>query len=284
MMTQRQPASASMGAETSPVKAPSLLQETFWPEMAMLVPFAASAAVEMAVKGGAMMMSQCLEFATSGVNAEKNARVSASVLYIFQLPAITRRRMPVPPKTKRTGWNACPTRAKESVCSFVGESFDSGKFASGEKFEGSAAAGGDMGDFVREAGLVNGCDGVAAADYGSSAGADGGSDGFGDLDRAFRESGHLECAHGTVPDDGFCGGNFLAIGFDGLGTDIQAHPAVGCGGYGDDLRGGVRLEFRADDVIDGKQERKFLLPCFVAQSASKFQPVIFDERFADGLA
>src|SRR3989442_2074860 len=216
-----------MGAETSPVKAPSLLHETFWPEMAMLVPFAASGAVEMAVKGGAMMMSQCLEFATSGVNAEKNARVSASVLYIFQLPAITRRRMPVPPKTKRTGRNACPTRAKESVCSFVGESFDSGKFASGEKFEGSAAAGGDMGDFVREAGPMNGCDGVAASDDGSSAGAGGGSDGFGDLDRAFCERGHLVYAHGAVPDDGFCARNFLAVGFDAFRANVQAHPTLG---------------------------------------------------------
>src|SRR5690348_18231613 len=61
--------------------------------MAMLVFFAASTAVEIAVKGGAMTMSQCLEFATSGAKAEKNARVSAIVLYIFQLPAITRRRM-----------------------------------------------------------------------------------------------------------------------------------------------------------------------------------------------
>src|SRR5215472_16098795 len=83
-----------MAAETSPVKAPSLLQEAFWPEMAMLVFFAASTAVEMAVNGGAMTMSQCLEFVTSGVRALKKARVSASVLYIFQLPAITRRRMP----------------------------------------------------------------------------------------------------------------------------------------------------------------------------------------------
>src|SRR6266568_8328280 len=93
MMTKRQPASASMVAETSPVNAPSLLQETFCPEMAMLVFFAASAAVAIAVKGGAMTMSQCFEFATSGVKAEKNARVSARVLYIFQFPAITRRRM-----------------------------------------------------------------------------------------------------------------------------------------------------------------------------------------------
>src|SRR5258708_7978232 len=82
-----------MGAETSPVNAPSLLQETFWPEMAMLVPLAASAAVEMAVKGGATMMSQCLEFATNGVKAEKKAPVSTSPLYIFQVPAFTRPRL-----------------------------------------------------------------------------------------------------------------------------------------------------------------------------------------------
>src|SRR5277367_1932540 len=60
--------------------------------MAMCVPLVASAAVEMAVKGGAMMMSQWAQLATSGLKAAKNARVSASVLYIFQLPAMTRRR------------------------------------------------------------------------------------------------------------------------------------------------------------------------------------------------
>src|SRR6266550_4597836 len=82
-----------MGAETSPVNAPSWLQETFWPAMAMLEPFTASRAVDIAVKGGATTMSQCFAPATSGRNEEKNARVSVSVLYIFQLPAITRRRM-----------------------------------------------------------------------------------------------------------------------------------------------------------------------------------------------
>src|SRR5271167_4304963 len=81
-----------MWVEVSPVKAPSLLQETFWPAMAMLVPLVASTAVEMAVNGGARMISQCAQLATSGLKAAKNARVSASVLYIFQLPAMTRRR------------------------------------------------------------------------------------------------------------------------------------------------------------------------------------------------
>jgi hypothetical protein len=61
--------------------------------MAVLEPFAASTAVAIAVNGGAITMSQCFATATSGRNEEKNARVSASVLYIFQLPAITRRRM-----------------------------------------------------------------------------------------------------------------------------------------------------------------------------------------------
>src|SRR5919109_1443438 len=61
--------------------------------MAMLVFFAASMAAGIAVKGGAMAISQCFEPATSGENAEKNARVSDCVLYIFQLPAITRRRI-----------------------------------------------------------------------------------------------------------------------------------------------------------------------------------------------
>src|SRR5437660_7454333 len=82
-----------MGAETSPVKAPSLLQETFWPAMATAEFFVDSTAVESAVNGGATTMSQCLAFETSGRKEEKNGRVSASVLNIFQLTAITRRRM-----------------------------------------------------------------------------------------------------------------------------------------------------------------------------------------------
>ena len=61
--------------------------------MAMLEPFTASTAVDIAVNGGATTMSQGFAPATSGRNEEKNARVSVSVLYIFQLPAITRRRM-----------------------------------------------------------------------------------------------------------------------------------------------------------------------------------------------
>jgi hypothetical protein len=59
----------------------------------MFDPLAASAAAARDVKVGATTISQCVVDATSGLNAEKNARVSATVLNIFQFPAITGRRI-----------------------------------------------------------------------------------------------------------------------------------------------------------------------------------------------
>jgi hypothetical protein len=58
----------------------------------MFVLRALSTVAAIAVYGGALTMSQCFAPEASGTNAEKNARVSACVLNIFQLPAITRRR------------------------------------------------------------------------------------------------------------------------------------------------------------------------------------------------
>src|SRR5262249_965339 len=118
-----------MSAATSPVNAPSLLQETFWPPIATLLPFAASTAVEIAVNGGAITMSQCLQSPTSGRNAEKNARVSASVLNIFQLPAITGRRIAGSLKEKDNAEpQSSPRLRREERYSFVGERFDAGEF------------------------------------------------------------------------------------------------------------------------------------------------------------
>src|SRR5260370_34679149 len=125
-----------MGAETSPVKAPSLLQETFWPEIATVEPFAASKAVEIEVKGGATTMSQCFAAATGGRNEEKNARVSASVLYIFPLPAIRRRRMEASKKRKDKAEAPSAQRiGSEGGWSFVVEGIDARELASAVKFE-----------------------------------------------------------------------------------------------------------------------------------------------------
>src|SRR5208283_5237199 len=72
-----------------------LLPEHVLRGMPISVPFVASTATGIFVKGGATTMSQSFTPATSGRNAAKNARVSAWFLYIFQLPAITRRRFTV---------------------------------------------------------------------------------------------------------------------------------------------------------------------------------------------
>src|ERR1019366_1871440 len=93
MITARHPASSNIPAEISPVNAPSVSQCISCAAIEIEVPFAASTAAASAVNGGATTMSQCVESATSGASAAKYARASACVLYIFQFPAITGRRI-----------------------------------------------------------------------------------------------------------------------------------------------------------------------------------------------
>src|SRR3989338_4559606 len=69
-----------------------------WAPTARLEPRAASAAAASEVKGGQRTISQWLARSTSGLNFSKKARVSAAVLNIFQLPAITGRRIRLPPQ------------------------------------------------------------------------------------------------------------------------------------------------------------------------------------------
>src|SRR5258708_35923432 len=141
-----------------------------------------------------------------------------------------------------------------------------------------------MGDFVSNAGLMNGGDGITATDDGGSSGAGGGGDGFGYFEGALRKSGHFEYAHGAVPDDGFGGSNFLAIGVDSFRSDVQAHPAVWRRRNGNRFRGGVGLKLGTDKVIDGKEQSKFLLLGFGTEPLGKIEFFVFYKRFADGLA
>src|SRR6266403_2685040 len=133
-------------------------------------------------------------------------------------------------KKKRFNREYAPTRSGQAPNadsqrerrSFVGEGFDAGEFASAEKFEGGATAGGDVRNFAGDAGLVDSGDGITAADDGGGAASGGRGNGFGYFESALRKSGHFEDAHGAVPDDSLGGGNFLAIGVDGFGADVQA--------------------------------------------------------------
>src|ERR1700722_4326361 len=100
--------------------------------MVMALPSAAAAAAASAVNGGATMMSHSGVGGTSGLNASKNARVSSSVLYIFQFPAITGRR-------KGFSYTRAYRLARKWTSWFVGKRFHAGKFFTGEKFQRSAA-------------------------------------------------------------------------------------------------------------------------------------------------
>src|SRR3981081_2977946 len=89
MITYEQPTDLSIAADPSPVKAPSLAQNMFCAPTATRVPCAAVTAAGRLGKGGQITISQFSERSTKGQNLSKKLVVSAAVLYIFQLPAIT---------------------------------------------------------------------------------------------------------------------------------------------------------------------------------------------------
>ena len=92
-MTCVTPASTSIGAETSPVKAPSFSKCMFWAATATGEPLAAATTAASAVNGGATSASPAAP-ATPFRISSTSATASATVLYIFQLPAISFLRMP----------------------------------------------------------------------------------------------------------------------------------------------------------------------------------------------
>src|SRR6266404_7666116 len=89
-MTWETPTSRSITAVTSPVCGPSSISvEQFCAATRIFEPSSRSDTVLSAVNTGAMITSQWLAFDTSGFNASAVSTASLSVLYIFQLPAIT---------------------------------------------------------------------------------------------------------------------------------------------------------------------------------------------------
>src|SRR6478609_1688270 len=122
--------------------------------------------------------------------------VSEAPLFIFQLAAkIGLRNMFLGVGVRDTGQ------------SDFGQRCHAGQDFPFEEFEGRAAACGNEGHLVIETELVDGRDGVAAADDGDRvAGGHGLGNGAGALGEAF----NFEHAHRAVPDDGFRLGDFRA--------------------------------------------------------------------------
>ncbi len=89
MITYSAPDSAIIVALISPVKAPSRSQYRFCAATATLLLRAASAAACSAVNGGAITISTPVTSLTIARNSLTYFTVSATVLFIFQFPAMS---------------------------------------------------------------------------------------------------------------------------------------------------------------------------------------------------
>src|SRR3989442_14463598 len=123
----------------------------------MFEPSRRSATVLSAVKTGATTTSQWLALATNGFRASAMATDSATVLYIFQFPAITGLRMIMvgvslsgqPHEGTGPYFQTSSTVRLVSIC----KRGDTGKFFSGQELERSAAAGRDVCDAIGDSRL-----------------------------------------------------------------------------------------------------------------------------------
>ncbi len=97
------PISASIGGDTSPVKAPSASECMFWAYSSTREPRAESTIARRSVKGTQRATSTPETAASSGSSAWMYRSACASVLYIFQLPAISGTRAPGEPPGPRRG-------------------------------------------------------------------------------------------------------------------------------------------------------------------------------------
>src|SRR5437762_9978940 len=141
MMTYSAPVSAIIGALISPVNAPSRSQWRSCAAMQTLLLRAASAAACSAVNGGASTISTSSMSLTRLRNSLTYLTVSATVLNIFQLPAI-----------------------KGVLISLLRERSDTGKCPAAQEFQRGAAAGGDVRDAILDARLLHRCNRITSAD------------------------------------------------------------------------------------------------------------------------
>ena len=160
---------------------------------------------------------------------------------------------------------------------------DAGEGLAFEEFEAGSTARGDVSDAVGDAGLLDGCDRVSAADDGGGVVVAG--DCHGNLVSAAGEGGHLEDAHGAVPDNGAGFGDLVFEERDGLGADVEGHPLGGKGAIlTEDLGLGIGGELVGEDVVDGKEEADAFGLRFLERGFGDVDLVGFDERFAGALA
>mmetsp|Transcript_22844 Transcript_22844/g.70879 ORF Transcript_22844/g.70879 Transcript_22844/m.70879 type:complete len:245 (-) Transcript_22844:735-1469(-) len=169
----------------------------------------------------------------------------------------------------------------------VGDGRNARERGAAEELERGAAAGAHVRHLGGDAHLLDGGDGVAAADDAGAAGAGELGELGGDGERALGEGIKFEDAEGAVPDDGLGGGERVGNGRDGGRPRVEAHPALADAaavGEGDDLVLRIRLEFRGGDDVRGHDQRHAELLGLGDDARGGGDQIVLHERGAHVLA
>src|SRR4051794_38873208 len=246
------PMSWSIGAEISPVKAPSSPSCMFCATIFSADPFAASMQTSSDVYGAQIPMSRSSP-SISGSSSSTYVRASERSLCIFQLPATYGRR------------------------SGIVEHLHAGQAFAFEHLQRRAAARRQVVHAFGQSELVQGGAGVAAADDGRSGRV---RDSFRHSARACRERLHLERAHWTVPEHRPGSFNLLGIRVDRLTADVQAHPALRHADPVEVAPLRVGRELLARDDVERQQDPAVGRLCLLEGLARQRDTLRLDQRVA----
>jgi hypothetical protein len=124
-----------------------------------------------------------------------------------------------------------------------------------------------MRNFVGDSRLVHGRNGVPASHDGDRSLRRSLCHSVSNRERPLRERGHLEDAHGAIPNDCLGMGQLGAESCNRFRPNIQAHPVVRRRAHCCYLRLGVRFELRAQHVIARQQQGEVALSRLFEQLA-----------------
>src|SRR5512144_3197962 len=247
-ITPSTPSSTSIGAETSPVKAPSGSSCMFWAATRTGLRAQCSTAVFSDRKGGQTTTSG----PDSGRRGRKSARklsVSSRVLYIFQLAA-------------RSGV-------------LMRQRLLTGQLDALHQLQRGAASGRDPVDRVREAEPVQCGDGVSTTDDGVTRG---GGNRLRDGAGAGVEGRYLEGPHRPVPEDGPGAGEPLAEVGRGAGAHVEPRPARGHVDPVQRPRRGAGVELPAEDQVLRQLEDRVAALGLGEHPLGGLDPLLLDQR------
>ena len=141
-----------------------------------------------------------------------------------------------------------------------------------------------MGNLVGEAGLFEGCNGVAAANDGDSAFVRGFSHSFSHSQRAFSKSVEFEYAHRTVPNNRLSAFEGFNVFCGSLFAGVECLPAIGNFVHVYHLRVGISSEFVGDNEVNRQDYFYALFFGFFQEFTSQVVLVRFAEGCTDGQA